>query len=115
MHSQKVSGFIFSSFRRRPESSDFSRFHKFWTPVFTGETTFCESILSDVLGNETGMPYVSPFQKVQLQKSLSFMISHGSFESIMIDNHGIFKTANERILLPADIHHRKQGFFDGGK
>jgi translocator protein len=35
----------FSSFRRKPESSSFKYLQLFWTPVFTGVTTFYESII----------------------------------------------------------------------
>jgi len=32
------------SFRRKPESSFFNWLQSFWTPVFTGVTTFYETI-----------------------------------------------------------------------
>jgi len=44
MHSQKRKNSGISSFRRKPESSVFSKLRKDRTPVFTGVTTFCESI-----------------------------------------------------------------------
>jgi len=44
MGSQKVKKTVFPSFRRKPESSKISPLKFFWTPVFTGVTTFHESI-----------------------------------------------------------------------
>jgi len=40
---QKPVGML-ASFRRKPESSVFRKLRKGWTPVFTGVTTFCETI-----------------------------------------------------------------------
>jgi len=44
MHSQKRKNSGISSFRQKPESSVFRKLRKGWTPVFTGVTTFGESI-----------------------------------------------------------------------
>src|SRR3989304_7921785 len=35
------------SFRRKPESSAFNSLWRYWTPVFTGVTTFYESVVLD--------------------------------------------------------------------
>jgi len=34
----------FPSFRRKPESSKIKQLKSFWTPVFTGVTTFFETV-----------------------------------------------------------------------
>jgi len=47
--SEKVGKHHFLSFRRRPESSYIKWFHLVWTPVFTGVTTFSETVLNDWL------------------------------------------------------------------
>ena len=44
LNSQKVGNRHFPSFRRKPESSLFSSLQRFWTPVFTGVTTFYETL-----------------------------------------------------------------------
>jgi hypothetical protein len=44
MVSQKVLGFCFPSFRRKPESSSCNELQNLWTPAFAGVTTFCEFI-----------------------------------------------------------------------
>jgi len=48
MNSEKVEKHHFLSFRRKPESSLFNWLQNFWTPVFTGVTTFYETIKIDV-------------------------------------------------------------------
>jgi hypothetical protein len=44
MNSYKVQKPPFPSFRRKPESSYFKELSNLWTPVFTGVTTFYETI-----------------------------------------------------------------------
>ena len=44
MNSQRVGNHFFPSFRRTPESSLFSQLRRNWTPVFTGVTTFYETV-----------------------------------------------------------------------
>ncbi len=45
MVSQKGPQGVSSSFRRAPESSAFNELENAWTPIFTGVTAFCESII----------------------------------------------------------------------
>jgi hypothetical protein len=44
MNSQKVGFPALPSFRRKPESSIFRWLHIAWSPVFTGVTTFYETV-----------------------------------------------------------------------
>ena len=84
MHSSKVKNDHESSFRRKPESSNFNLLQKIWTPVFTGVTTFDELI------------NINP---------LTFSQSNGTSlitTAIGIDQH--FKQATANIVQPgADV------------
>jgi len=44
--SARAAACLLPSFRRKPESSVFRKLRKGWTPVFTGVTTFCETIMA---------------------------------------------------------------------
>ena len=52
--------FVFSSFRRKPESSIFRELQKTWTPFFNGVTTFYETVNIDAFVNVHDTEMLSP-------------------------------------------------------